>query len=56
MNLTSRTEVQKEIDQKFNKYLKIAKSALETKNKLNKDYEKTCEDLKAKLLENERAA
>ena len=36
--------------------MEIAKSALDTKNRLNKDYARTCEDLKQKLLENERAA
>ena len=34
----------------------VAKQALRTKKKLSKEYKETCEELKQKLQENERAA
>lgn len=46
MLLTQRSEMQKEIDKKFKKYMDIAKQALDTKNRLAKEYKETQEELK----------
>ena len=56
MLLTQRTDIQKEVDAKFDKYKKIAQQALDTKNKLAKDYASTCAEIKQKMMENEKAA
>jgi len=36
--------------------MKISKQSLETKNKLSKEYQKNCDEIKAKMVENEKAA
>lgn len=56
MLLTQRTDIQKEIDEKFEKYKRIAQQALETKKKLSKEYTKNCNEIKQKMQENEKAA
>lgn len=56
MLLTQRTEKQKEIDLKFEKFKKIAEQAMITKNKLRDDYDKLCSDITDKIRKNEIAA
>jgi hypothetical protein len=41
------------IDEKFAKYKKIAQQALETKDKIAKDYQDLCDQVKKELAENE---
>jgi hypothetical protein len=41
---------------KFEKYRKIAQQALDTKNRLCKEYNQNCSEIKQKMLQNQRAA
>jgi hypothetical protein len=56
MLLTQRTDVQKEIDSKFEKYKKIADQAVNEMKRLRDDYDKTCNVIAEKMRENEKAA
>ena len=56
MQLTQRTEIQKDIDMKFEKYKKIAEQAMAIKKQLNDEYDEKIADMKQKQMENERAA
>ncbi|CDW78191.1 UNKNOWN [Stylonychia lemnae] len=56
MLLTQRTDVQKEIDSKFEKYKKIADQAVNEMKRLRDDYDKTCSVIAEKMRENEKAA
>ena len=56
MLLTQRTEIQKEVDQKFEKFKRIAQQSLDTKKRLSREYNKNCNEIKQKMLENEKAA
>lgn len=56
MLLTQRTDVQKEIDSKFEKYKKIADQAVNEMKRLRDDYDKSCSVIAEKMRENEKAA
>lgn len=56
MLLTQRTDVQKEIDSKFEKYKKIADQAVSEMKRLRDDYDNTCKVIAEKMRENEKAA
>ena len=56
MMLTQRTEMQKEIDVKFEKYKKIADQAVTEMKRLRDDYDKKCTVINDKMRENEKAA
>jgi len=46
MLLTQRTDIQKEIDVKFQRYLKIANQAIEVKDQLAKEYQERLADMR----------
>lgn len=43
MLLTQRSEIQKDVDKKFKKFKQIAANAMETKKRLEIEYERYCE-------------
>lgn len=56
MLLTNRTVIQKEVDEKFDKYKQITKKIMDEKKKLNEDYISYCEQIKQRILDNEKQA
>lgn len=56
MLLTHNTEAQKEIDRKFAQYKEIAREALDTALKNEKDYEAMKKKLESKMIANEKKA
>lgn len=53
MMLTQKTQAQKETDLKFIKYQKIAKQAMETKNRVVEELKQYNEEMRQKIIQNE---
>ena len=54
MMLTQRTEIQKDVDKKFKKFLAIANNANALRTKWNDDYKAKCDELDRQTMENKK--